>query len=170
LVVGLLAAALNAVGGGVAHAAQVSNPVAAAAPGDVVTIRNIGSNHCAEPIGFGNGDIVVQRTCDPSNNNQKWVLSHIGGGVYQFVNVGTSKCLDVKNGQNADRTPIQQWACTGTTSMRWKGNPNFDGVALVVSETGGRCLDVFGSEGAPLRLIHCTGFGNLAQVWTFPQA
>src|SRR5207248_10335733 len=108
------------------------------------------------------------RTCDATNNNQKWVLSHIGNGVYEFFNVGASKCMDVTDGKNADHTPIQLWGCNGSTSMRWTANPSFDGVAQVKSETGGRCLDVFGDEGAQLSLIHCTGFGNLAQIWRFP--
>jgi hypothetical protein len=154
------AAALMVGGGGVAHAAG---------PGDVVFFHNVGSDQCAQSLGGGNGVRVVQRPCDPANDNQKWVLSQIGG-VYEFVNVGASKCMDVTDGKNADHTPIQLWGCNGSTSMRWTADPGFGGVAQVKSETGGRCLDVFGGDGAQLQLIHCTGFGNLAQVWRFPLA
>jgi len=160
-------AALTVAGGGVADA-QAAVP--AAGPGDVVFFHNVGSDECAEALGAGNGVRVVQRTCNAANNFQKWVLAQVGSGVYEFVNVGASACMDVTDGKNADHTPIQLWGCNGSTSMRWTANPSFDGVAQVKSETGGRCLDVFGDDGAQLTLIHCTGFGNLAQVWRFPVA
>jgi hypothetical protein len=156
-----LVVALSVAGGGVAHAAG---------DGDVVNFHNVGSEMCAEAIGVGNGVPVVQRPCDSANNNQKWVLSRVGGSVYEFFNVAAAKCMDVTDGKNADHTPIQLWSCNGSTSMQWTANPGFGGVAQVKSQTGGRCLDVFGDVGQQLQLIHCTGFGNLAQVWKFPLA
>ena len=99
-----LATALSVAGDGVAHTAQIA--IAAAGPADVVGFHNIGSDKCAEPTGLGNGARVVQRPCDATNtdNNQKWVLAQVGSGVFEFVNVGASKCMDVTDGRNADHT------------------------------------------------------------------
>jgi hypothetical protein len=138
-------------------------------------ISNLGSGKCAEVDRFGapysNGGLVVQRTCD-RNDVQLW--SPGGAGPYMFVNRASGLCMDVRNGINADATPVQQWACTGTTSMKWNISPNsFTGVHQITSQIGGRCLDVrsgSGADGAQIQIYHCTGFGNSAQVWSFVPA
>jgi predicted transglutaminase-like cysteine proteinase len=142
-------------------------------------LRNIGSNKCAEvnPLGapMANGELVVQRTCvtsGPALALQLWSPSalNVSGGGYTFTNKNSGKCMDVRNGVNADSTPVQQWECRGSTSMKWSLNPDSStGVHQVLSQTGGRCLDVRGGAvgiGAQIQIYHCTGFGNPAQVWS----
>jgi len=177
LLVGALAAAsLNVVVGGGAQAANVaaSDPLPS-----LVRIVNFGSNKCAEVNQFGdpsvNGERVVQRTCD-SSPEQIWatVRVNLSGNDYRFVNRVSGKCLDVKDGTNADRTPIQQWDCRGGPSMTWRINPgSFSGVHQVISRTGSRCLDVANGsvdDGAQIQIYRCSGFGNAAQVWSFTAA
>ncbi|MDG4800309.1 RICIN domain-containing protein [Micromonospora sp. WMMD980] len=93
---------------------------------------------------------------------------------YGIVNYGSGKCLDVHDGVDRDGTPLQQWACTGTKSMRWTVGPNsFTGVHQIKSQVGGRCMDVragSSSDGATVQIYHCTGFDNSAQVWSFSPA
>jgi hypothetical protein len=139
-------------------------------------IINFGSGKCAEPNRFGdprgNGEPVLQWTCDGSAR-QAWhpFLHEIGTNHWVFVNRDSSKCLDVRDGRNADRTPIQQWDCRGGASMIWDLNPNsFTGVHQLISHIGSRCLDVAAGsleEGAQIQIYRCTGFGNPAQVWYF---
>jgi Ricin-type beta-trefoil lectin domain-like len=163
--VGVLAAAATVVFGQPAQAA-----------GGYYSIVNYGSGKCAEVNRFGsplaNGELVVQRTCDGSAV-QQWAPVDAGGGVYELVNAYSGMCMDVRNGANANSTPVQQWTCTGTTSMKWTINPNsFTGVHQVLSRLGDehRCLDVRAGalfDGAQIQIYHCTGFGNSAQVWSF---
>jgi hypothetical protein len=162
LLVAVMAAAMAAVFGQPAQAAA-----------GYYRIINLGSGKCAEVNRSGNpggnGELVVQRRCD-RQAVQQWTPVNLGGGVYQFVNKFSGLCMDVRNGVNADRTPIQQWACRGSTSMKWTLNPDsFSGVHQVQSRTGGRCLDVRGGavvDGAQIQIYRCTGFANSAQVWS----
>ncbi|MFD4205436.1 RICIN domain-containing protein [Micromonospora tulbaghiae] len=163
---GVLAAGLLATGFGVA-----SGPPAQAASGHYAIV-NYGSGKCLEVDRFGApsslGGPVVQRTCD-GQAVQRW--SPVGKSTYTFVNQFSGMCVDVRNGVNADGTPLQQWACTGTSSMKWTVDPNsFAGVHQIKSQIGGRCMDVRGgsaADGATVQIYHCTGFGNPAQVWSF---
>ncbi|MFI7069881.1 RICIN domain-containing protein [Micromonospora sediminicola] len=167
---GAVAASLLAAGLG---AAALGQPAQAA--GGHYQIVNYGSGKCLEVDRYGApsslGGLVVQRTCD-GQAVQRW--SPVGQSTYTFVNQSSGMCLDVRNGVNADGTPLQQWACTGTTSMKWTVSPNsFSGVHQVRSQIGGRCLDVRGgssADGATVQIYHCTGFGNPAQVWSFVPA
>jgi hypothetical protein len=160
-------------GGVVAAAATVVFGQPAQAAG-YFSVVNYGSGKCAEVNRFGNpganGELVVQRTCDGSDV-QKWTRADVGGGVLMLVNKASGLCMDARDGVNADSTPVQQWACTGTTSMKWTINPDsLDGVHQVKSQIGGRCLDVRAGalfDGAQIQIYHCTGFGNPAQVWFF---
>ncbi|MGW2542368.1 ricin-type beta-trefoil lectin domain protein [Kitasatospora sp. NPDC001574] len=70
------------------------------------------------------------------------------------------KCVDVKGGSTADRTPVQIYDCNGTNSQKWK-----------IAEDGtvrslGKCLDVTGAgtaNGTKVQLYACNGTG--AQKW-----
>lgn len=116
---GVLAAGLLATGLGVA-----SGPPAQAATGHYAIV-NYGSGKCLEVDRSGApsslGGRVVQRTCD-GQAVQRW--SPVGRDTYTFVNQFSGMCVDVRNGVNADGTPLQQWACTGTSSMKWTVDPN----------------------------------------------
>ena len=146
-------------------------PSAQAASG-YFNIVNLGSGKCAEVDRYGApswlGALVVQRTCD-GNAVQHW--APVGQSVYLFINEFSGMCMDVRDGVNADSTPVQQWACTATPSMKWTINPNsFSGVHQIRSQIGGRCLDVRAGatvDGAQIQIYRCTGFGNAAQVWSF---
>lgn len=137
-------------------------------------ITNFGSGMCAEVNRFGdtgaNGTPVVQHPCD-GQAGQHWLPIEDPSGVYKFVNRGTGKCMDLRDGRDADRVVIQQWECGSSTSMKWTINPNsFTGVHQIRSSRTGRCLDVRGgsvSAGAQIQSVRCTGFDNSAQVWIF---
>lgn len=146
----------------------------AQAAGGYYEITNFGSGMCAEVDRFGgtgaNGTPLVQRACD-GQTVQHWLPIEDPRGVHKFINRATGKCMDLRDGRDADRTVIQQWECGPSTSMKWTINPNsFDGVHQIKSFRTGRCLDVRGGSvlnGAAIQSVHCTGFGNAAQVWFF---
>lgn len=76
----------------------------------------------------------------------RWIF-YDRGGKYQIRNLGTNKCLDVKDGNTNDGAEIQQWECNDSaTSMRWSVNqyasrgPSGAPVLQIVNERTGKCL------------------------------
>lgn len=57
-------------------------------------------------------------------------------GSGQIVGVHSGKCVDVKGAKTADGTPIQLYACNGTSAQSWKLEAGGTVRAL------GKCLDV----------------------------
>ncbi|MEU4213344.1 RICIN domain-containing protein [Streptomyces sp. NPDC026206] len=149
-------------------------PAQAAGP-NYFAIVNYGSGKCAglSPAEYeNNGARVIQQTCN-GQPEQQWAPVALGGGNYQWLNARSGKCMDVTDGRNADRTPIQQWDCTNTSGMSW----NVAGAiptplpVRVVSKIGGRCLDVAAGsweDGARIQTYRCTS-GNTAQAWLIHQ-
>jgi hypothetical protein len=79
--------------------------------------------------------------------------------------------MDVRNGVNADRTVVQQWACDlHHPSKRWQPSTLVpDRFFKFISEIGSRCLDVAGGSlqpGAQIQIYRCTQSNtNTAQIW-----
>jgi hypothetical protein len=149
-------------------------PAQAAVP-NYFAFTNYGSGKCAglsTADYYDNGARVIQQTCN-GQPEQQWAPVGLGSGNYQWVNARSGKCMDVTDGKNADRTPIQQWNCTNTIGMSWHvyGPIPTPLPAQVVSRIGGRCLDVAGGsgqDGAAIQTYHCTS-GNTAQAWVIHQ-
>jgi hypothetical protein len=138
-------------------------------------ITNWGSRLCLDVGHYGNlyeNGVRIQQWGCSGDSRQVWnfiVTANPDNRLgYKISNAGSGKCLDVENGRNADRTPVQQWDCrTGhfAASQTWYVDPSVP--TRIVSEIGGRCLDVAGGslvEGAYLQTYHCTA-NNPAQVF-----
>jgi Ricin-type beta-trefoil lectin domain-like len=144
---------------------------AVAAPPATFMIVNSGSGLCLEPNGNGLGEPILQQPCDNTRMTQRWVLSPATTTRYQIANKGYPTCMDVRNGVNADRTVVQQWACDlHVRSMRWQPSTLVpDRFFKFVSEIGSRCLDVAGGSlqpGAQIQIYRCTQSNtNTAQIW-----
>jgi hypothetical protein len=141
-------------------------------------IVNVGSGKCLTVQPDANGYVadglrIVQQSCNGSDL-QAWMFLSAGQHcqglfcsfqtpLYQIQNRYTGKCIDLRDGSNADWTPVQQWTCVGHPNMEWApGNGN-----SLIDEHSGTCLDVeWGShdDGAPLQGFHCTQ-DNLAQQY-----
>ncbi|MBD0734900.1 SGNH/GDSL hydrolase family protein [Streptomyces sp. CBMA29] len=70
------------------------------------------------------------------------------------------KCLDVRNGSNADGTAAQIYACNNAAAQNWTAYP--DGTLRAV----GKCLDATGrrtANGTQIEIWTCNGGAN--QVW-----
>jgi hypothetical protein len=71
------------------------------------------------------------------------------------------ECVDARDGQTADGTPLVVVQCHGSPNERWFIK------AGVISESFGSCIDVQGSaptDGAPIILVNCTG--TFSQQWS----
>ncbi len=72
------------------------------------------------------------------------------------------KCVDVRDADSADGTPVQLYTCNGTAAQRWTYVPGEGGTLRAL----GRCLDVSGggtANGTKVQLWQCNGTG--AQRW-----
>ena len=138
-------------------------------------ITNWGSRLCLDVGHYGNlheNGVRIQQWGCSGDSRQVWnfiVTANRENKLgYKISNAGSGKCLDVENGRNADRTPVQQWDCRighFAASQTWYVDPSVP--TRIVSEIGGRCLDVAGGslvEGAYLQTYHCTA-NNPAQIF-----
>lgn len=159
-------AALLTVAGTLAIVGTTSAPAHAS----YYQIANYGSGLCAGIRSwelYNNGATVVQQRCTGAPE-QLWADVPLGGGYHRFVNGRSGMCMDVRDGQNADWTPVQQWACANYNGMSWLATVPSWVPTQIKSGRGGRCLDVRGGslqEGAVIQIYHCTS-NNPAQLWT----
>lgn len=137
---------------------------------------------CIQPVSglnAWNGDQIHQVPCAPYDASYfwttKWITDASGAHWFQIKNVGVpGMCLDLTNGNTADRTPLQVWACNSTsTTMQWTYNPNGD--TRFINRRSNKCMDVTNGESFPGNLIQsyrcaATTYGgvpNLAQIWNW---
>jgi len=142
-----------------------------AAQPSTFNIVNSGSGLCLEPAAAGLGEPILQQPCDSSRMAQRWVRSPVTVTYAHIALRNASRCMDVRNGVDADRTVVQQWSCSmQARSMRWQLStlvPNR--FFKFISAVGSRCLDVAGGSlepGARIQIYRCTpGNTNTAQIF-----
>jgi hypothetical protein len=162
-------------------------------------IKNLGSDLCLQPeprffdpSNFNvNGLPVVQAPCNGSPE-QTWEFRFAGRHVdktrgtldfFTIVNrASPNMCLDLTDGNITNGTPMQQWTCGSSTTMRWMPYPRFSPggpaphrqlMSLRALQGAGRfkCLDIRGGSlqtGAQLQIYDCSAvFSNYAQEFLF---
>ena len=172
------AGAVLAVGSAVASGLAVAQP--AHAHHLPVTLRNYGSGLCTTSTGNYYGAPVVQSACTDSTA-QRWSRVDLGNGYLMLQSVASTStypytplCLDVTDGRDDNRVPLQVWACTVTRGMNWRivhaGTIGYRNYYNVQTKVGNRCMDVpAGSleDGVQLQTYGCSpGLTNPAQLWT----
>jgi hypothetical protein len=155
-------------------------------------VANYGSGLCLEVVPyFGNyylnGLSVMQTYClgsDSSSFPQRWKLEFVGQGgiagragswnLYHLANATNGECLDDKDGNTADRAPVQVWPCNGTsTTMKWTLGITRDGFTEFINARSGKCLDIPAASTTPGALVqqyHCSTSStvtNYAQLFAF---
>src|ERR1700744_6021565 len=71
------------------------------------------------------------------------------------------ECVDARDGQTADGTPLVVVQCHGSPNQRWFIKEG------VISESFGRCIDVLGNapvDGSAIVLVNC--IGAQSQQWS----
>jgi hypothetical protein len=147
---------------------------ASPAQADIIWYRwilNAQSGLCIQPEYEAalNGITIVQQPCTYDNHYQQWRVLRLSNGYKLLVNRGSAMCLDLRDGNTADWSPIQQWTCnTTSTTMQWVLRDRYPLHGVVLKNVrSGKCLDVrWGSydPGAVIQIYRCTS-DNGAQIF-----
>ena len=118
---------LRSIGILVGVASTVIGGAVAAQPATFMIV-NSGSGLCLERNGSGLGEPILQQPCDSRRTTQHWVKQPCHRHDFMIASPISvaNLCLDVRDGVDADRTVLQQWACDlHAPSMRWQFPPSF---------------------------------------------
>ena len=148
-------------------------------PAQASQVQSALSGLCIQPEGgpgAWNGAVIRQVPCDPNDASLKWFIKHAvdwGGRAWFYIENGAQDgqlCLDLTDGNTADRTPLQVWECTSRSSTMWW---TF-GDGRLINFRSRKCVDVRAGSlevGAVIQNYRCAelpdGRRNLAQIWNF---
>ncbi|MEV8626041.1 ricin-type beta-trefoil lectin domain protein [Streptomyces sp. NBC_01268] len=114
--------------------------------------------------GWVRGNTTASASCFPTGTWWGGGVSFgpaVPAGPVGQVTGLAGKCLDVRGGSMANKTPTQIWDCLGNVNQRWKIGT--DGTIRAV----GVCLDIWDgrtANGTPVHTGPCNG--NIAQQWS----
>jgi hypothetical protein len=102
---------------------------------------------------------AAQLWTNNNSNNQKWIVTSVGGGYYTLQPVNaSSSLLDVNGAGTADGTQVQIWTSNGGNNQKWLITDAGSGYyTLAPGNAPGSRLDVNGSG---------TADGTKVQIWT----
>lgn len=86
---------------------------------------------------------------DLGNECQKWQLTYLGDGTYQFLSKNSGKSLDVAGCSPDNHADVIQWTYHGGDCQRWYLDAEPGGFYRVISKIGGKSLDVDGCSTQP---------------------
>ncbi|KAJ7081191.1 ricin B lectin domain-containing protein [Mycena belliarum] len=130
------------------------------------TFYNAGIQGCIAVAENADGEAVTIHNCNTEDLAlQDWTATFAirGDTSPNPIKIVGNKCIDVKDGKNADGTKLQIWTCSGGPNQqfvgRLDGSFQWAGSNKCIDLTDGRITD-----GTQLQLYTC-GSGNLNQQW-----
>lgn len=103
-----------------------------------------------------------------NGDNQKWIVTNVGGSNYSIVAVHSNKALDVVDVSTADNAEIQQWDYNGGTNQQWRIEDVGSGYYQIVASHSNKALDVpNGSQNNGTLLVQYAINGGQNQHWQF---
>ncbi|KAJ7925551.1 ricin B lectin domain-containing protein [Mycena leptocephala] len=130
------------------------------------TFKNAGIQGCISADQDINGSPLVIHNCanDPPPDVD-WA-ANFGNSSPQQLKIFGDKCIDVKDGVNADGTKLQIWDCTeGNTNQQFVVVSNAGGLIQWVGTN--KCIDLTNgamADNTQLQIWTC-GIGNTNQEW-----
>ena len=77
-----------------------------------------------------------------NTNNEKWIVTSVGGGYYRIKDANSGKSLDVYGGGSASGTNVQIWDSNNTNAQKWRFVNAGNGCYYIINANG--CyLDVY---------------------------
>jgi Endoglucanase len=122
--------------------------------GATYSIKAVNSGKVLDITGASTADgAIVEQYTNYNSNNQKFIITDVGGGYYRISPVSSSsKALDVSGASTADGASIVQWTYNGGTNQQFQFVPNGSNYNIKIRNSG-KCLDVSGAstaDGAPI--------------------
>lgn len=110
----------------------------------------------------------IQQWTPNGQNNQKWVVTNLGGGQYRIAGVQSGKSLDVAGQLTADGAKLQLYTSTSGNNQKWIITPGSGGYYTIRGVQSNKMMEVAGSStvtGALIQIWTSTGANN--QQWAF---
>ena len=88
-----------------------------------------------------------------AGDNQKWILTEMGGGWFSLTNRHTNKCADIIGSQTTVGAIALQWPAHGGANQSFHLLPQGDGTYAIIARHSGQRLEVSGASaelGAPV--------------------
>lgn len=102
--------------------------------------------------------------CDPSapTQSQRWFVSQdhdAGHEIFHMSSDGRKLCLDLKDNEHQNGTPLQVWSCAGSPQQRW--TLENDGIT---TDDGTKCVSVDAQDPSKVQIWDCVS-GEPTQRW-----
>lgn len=105
--------------------------------------------------GTSNGTNVQQWFYYASNDNERFQVTHLGGGWHRISPViATGQALDVSGISTADGANIHTWQYLGGNNQQWRFESSGNGYWKIIARHSGKCLDVSGISTADGANVH----------------
>jgi hypothetical protein len=96
----------------------------------VYLIKNLNSS-----LYLDEGDVVIQNY-KTDENNQNWIVTHLGGGQYSIINAESKLALTVENGSQDDGDNVVEREFVGSENQRFAFLPEGEGYKITASQSG----------------------------------
>ncbi len=142
------------------------NPTGLPAAG-TYSLRNRASGKMVDNLGSTADGANVGQWADGSSNNQRYVLTYVGGFA-KLMCVTGSKFLDSIN-RTADNTPVGQWANSASLNQQWTITPvsGAAGFFKLINRANGKALDTGGATNDGGIMEFWANGTSLGQQWQF---
>lgn len=128
---------------------SIDDPVTMAAlPEGNVTegVYRIISRHSGKAIAGGEDNKVTQAAVDETDDNQKWVIAHVGGGQYTVTNLATGLSLAVENESTDNGAKLVQEGYMARNSQRFAFLPVEDEWFRITAVHCSKAIDISGGS------------------------
>ena len=155
-----------------AQSTQTFNVTISGSGGTFNGIYSFVAQHSSKAIdvaggGTTNGTNIQQWTYLASNNNERFQVTHLGGGWHRISPViATGQCIDVSGISTANGANIHTWTYSGGNNQQWRFENAGNGYWKIIARHSNKCLDVQDvstADGANIHQWDClTGAQNQA--------
>lgn len=130
------------------------------------SLRNVASGKMLDNVGSTADGAEVKQWADGTSNNQKWVVTNMGGSTYKLSCVTGGRYLD-SLGHTANGSTVGQWAGGYTANQSWTITLVSGSNYRLINIANGKCLDTGGGT-ANGSVMQFWGSGSSSnQLWQF---
>lgn len=135
-----------------------------------IIARHSGKAMDAFGNGTANGTQIIQWAYG-GGNNQRWNVTHRGGGQYSIIGVQSGRAVEVGGWATANGSKVQLWDWLNGTNQKFYIGPTSSGYRRLQPthlNAASSCLDVSGVSTADGALVHLWTWGDgNNQQWIF---